>query len=117
MPFSIRPYRRLPLTYISGFMSLTTLLVLSSGFAYGEWVTVSEYKEEGKTPYVNPDAIRNGNLVKMWTLLDYKTTQKRDTVLEELEQEARAAKKGLWADPRPVPPWEWRRSSPENTGF
>jgi micrococcal nuclease len=32
-----------------------------------------------------------------------------DTVLEALEAEARVAKKGLWADPQPVPPWEWRR--------
>jgi len=32
-----------------------------------------------------------------------------DTVLERLEQEARAAKKGLWADPQRVPPWEWRK--------
>src|SRR2546428_12721841 len=31
-----------------------------------------------------------------------------DTVLEGLENEAREAKKGLWADPRSVPPWEWR---------
>jgi endonuclease YncB( thermonuclease family) len=25
------------------------------------------------------------------------------------EEEARASKAGLWRDPNPVPPWEWRR--------
>ena len=30
-----------------------------------------------------------------------------DTVLEGLETEARAARKGLWPDPQPVPSWEW----------
>jgi endonuclease YncB( thermonuclease family) len=33
-------------------------------------------------------------------------------VLEGLEKEAREGRKGLWADPQPVPPWEWRRLSP-----
>jgi endonuclease YncB( thermonuclease family) len=31
--------------------------------------------------------------------------------LEGLELEAREAKKGLWADPQLVPPWEWRHRS------
>jgi micrococcal nuclease len=30
-------------------------------------------------------------------------------VLEGLETEAREARKGLWVDPQPVPPWEWRK--------
>jgi endonuclease YncB( thermonuclease family) len=34
-----------------------------------------------------------------------------DTVLEGLETKAKAARKGLWADPQPVPPWEWRKRS------
>jgi endonuclease YncB( thermonuclease family) len=32
-----------------------------------------------------------------------------NTVLEGPEAEAREAKKGLWLDPHPVPPWEWRK--------
>ena len=28
-----------------------------------------------------------------------------------LENEARKAKKGLWADANPVPPWEWRKGN------
>ncbi len=33
--------------------------------------------------------------------------------LARLEEEARNAKRGLWADPNPQPPWEWRK---ENRG-
>lgn len=29
--------------------------------------------------------------------------------LYPLEDEAKAAKRGLWADPNPIPPWEWRK--------
>ena len=32
-----------------------------------------------------------------------------DTVLEKLESEARAARRGLWAQADPVAPWEWRK--------
>ncbi len=32
-----------------------------------------------------------------------------DPLLAKAEEQARRLKKGLWSDPRPVPPWEWRR--------
>ena len=33
----------------------------------------------------------------------------KDSMLMQLQQEAMEAKKGLWADPNPVPPWLYRR--------
>ena len=30
--------------------------------------------------------------------------------LKALEQEARDSKRGLWADPHPVPPWVYRKA-------
>jgi micrococcal nuclease len=32
-----------------------------------------------------------------------------DSLSTALEMEARVMKKGLWSEPDPVPPWEWRR--------
>jgi surface-adhesin protein E len=91
MPFSIRtlrrspmpcavaynaaPFLKLPLAYCSAFWLLITLLVLSSGPAYAEWVEIAA-TDYGITVYVDPDTIRHeGNLVKMWELFDHKTTQ------------------------------------------
>lgn len=51
----------------------------------------------------------NRELVKAgfaWNYKQYST----DPSLEKLESLARKAKIGLWADPYPVPPWEWRKS-------
>jgi len=33
-----------------------------------------------------------------------------DRSLYGWQDEAKRARRGLWADPEPVPPWEWRRS-------
>jgi micrococcal nuclease len=33
----------------------------------------------------------------------------RDTAMAQLEQQAKQGKRGLWADPNPVPPWLYRR--------
>jgi hypothetical protein len=78
MPFSIRHLRRLPMTYVLGFASLITLLLLSSGPAYGEWVKVDTIVLSNATVYAEgPSTIhREGNLVKMWALFDYKTKRR-----------------------------------------
>lgn len=49
----------------------------------------------------------NHALVKDGWCWWYRKYAPRDTVLEGLEQEAREAKRGLWADPHPVTPREW----------
>jgi hypothetical protein len=69
---------RLPLAYFSVFWSLLTLLVLSSGPAYAEWVAVEkDYLAPGlQTVYSDPDSIsREGKLVTMWQLIDFKWGQ------------------------------------------
>ena len=33
-----------------------------------------------------------------------------DTVLDGLEKDAREARKGLWVDPAPIPPWVYRKA-------
>ena len=53
----------------------------------------------------------NQELVKQGWCWWYRKYAPRDTVLEGLERGAREAKKGLWADPKIVPPWEWRKRS------
>ena len=56
-----------------------------------------------------PDGMSlNQELVKQGWCWWYRKYTPGDTVLEGLETEAREAKIGLWADPQPGPPWEWR---------
>ena len=70
MPFHIRLFLTLSL-------ALITFLVLSSGPAYAEWVSVSSSKDlDGYTAYLDPDTIRRkGHLVNVWGLYDFKTIQ------------------------------------------
>ena len=71
MPFSIRLYRRFPLASILGFWLLLTLLLLSSGPAYAEWVALGE-SDSGTTVYVDRDTrLPEEKLVKMWILYNF----------------------------------------------
>ncbi len=52
---------------------------------------------------LNQEIVRAG--LAWW----YRQYARHDKELERLEAEARAAKRGLWADKAPVPPWDFRR--------
>jgi micrococcal nuclease len=41
----------------------------------------------------------------------YKPYAAKDTTLAQLEADARAAQRGLWADAHPIPPWAWRKET------
>ena len=76
-----------------------TLAVLPEGEdRYGRiigWVFIEEIN-------LNKALIRAG---LAWHYRQYSS----DSLLTALEMEARAAKKGLWSEPDPVPPWVWRK--------
>jgi len=52
----------------------------------------------------NSEQVRRGYA---WTFIRY---VRPDSPLFAIEREARAAHRGLWQDPAPVAPWDWRRS-------
>jgi endonuclease YncB( thermonuclease family) len=55
--------------------------------------------------HLNQEVVRVGYA---WWYRRYSADQR----LAMLEAEARAARRGLWSDPSPCPPWEWRKDRP-----
>jgi endonuclease YncB( thermonuclease family) len=51
---------------------------------------------------LNRELVRQG---MAWWFREYAPN---DRELERLETEAREAKRGLWSQPNPIPPWDWR---------
>lgn len=56
----------------------------------------------------NAEQVRQG---MAWAYTKYLT----DPTIKVLEAEAMAAKVGLWIDPYPIPPWDWRKARPGST--
>ncbi len=67
------------------------------------------YTRTVATVYVEGDNI-NLAMVKNGHAWWYRRYAPHDRLLEAAEKEAREAQRGLWAEPDPVPPWEWRRA-------
>lgn len=55
--------------------------------------------------HANAEMVRSG---LAWVYLQY---AKNFEYLFPLEKAARESRVGLWIDPRPTPPWEWRRNN------
>lgn len=87
----------------------------ASALAFGKEVTIQEH---GKGKYgrtiadvILPDGVNlNQELVKQGWCWWFRKYAPADTTLAALEEEARSEKRGLWQDPSPLPPWEWRKS-------
>jgi endonuclease YncB( thermonuclease family) len=79
---------------------------------FGKEVTVQKSGEDryGRTLayiYIGNVCI-NKQLLSLGMAWHYKQYNK-DTELAKLEIEAREKKAGLWSQPNPTPPWDWRK--------
>ena len=88
----------------------------ASALAFGKEVTLQthghdKYKRTLADVLLPDGTSVNHELVKDGWCWWYGKYAPRDTVLEGIEKSARGAKKGLWSDPQPVPPWKWRKRS------
>jgi len=86
----------------------------TSALAFGKEVTVTVYDTDryGRTVgtvKLLDGRILNQELVKAGLAWWYRQYAPKDATLERLETEAKNEKSGLWVDPHPVPPWEWRK--------
>lgn len=74
-------------------------------------VDIDRYGRTVAWVYVNNTCV-NEELLRAGFAWHYKRYSKEQR-LAALEEEARTAKRGLWADKNPMPPWEWRKSKSE----
>jgi micrococcal nuclease len=85
----------------------------TSALVFGKTVTVhvTDMDRYGRTvaDVILPDGrVLNRELVAAGLAWWYRRYAPHDRILERLEAKARAARKGLWVDPKPIPPWCWR---------
>ena len=86
----------------------------ASELAFGKQVTIRPRDTDryGRTvaEVILPDGrSMNREMVGKGMAWWFRRYAPRDADLARLEGEARAARIGLWSQPNPVPPWEWRR--------
>lgn len=87
---------------------------LTSRLAFRRTVTVTVHSLDRYGRRVGevmlPDGRNLGQeLVRRGVAWWYQAYAPDNTTLAQLEAEARAAKRGLWAGARTIPPWQWRK--------
>lgn len=88
----------------------------ASELVYGKEVTIQTHGKDRYKRTIGDVILLDGTninqeLVKQGWCWWYRKYAPNNAELERLENEAREARKGLWVDPQPVPPWEWRKRS------
>jgi endonuclease YncB( thermonuclease family) len=86
----------------------------SSDLALGKMVTVVPVGHDRQGRTVADVFLPDGQMLSYLVVKEglawwYRQHALDNSVLEQLERDARKAKKGLWADPNPQAPWLWRR--------
>ena len=86
----------------------------TSAMVFGKAVTIQEHGQDmyGRTigDVILPDGrVLNRELVAAGFACWYHPYAPHDSTLARLEEDARGKKRGLWADPNPVPPWCYRK--------
>lgn len=86
----------------------------TSALVFAKSVTVEthgrdKYKRALGDVFLSDGTHINRELVAQGWCWHYEKYAPNDVILAGLEVTARVTKKGLWADPDPIPPWEWRK--------
>jgi endonuclease YncB( thermonuclease family) len=92
----------------------------ASALVFGKEVTLQTFGKDkyGRTiaDVILSDGTKvNNELVKDGWCWWYRKYAPGNAELEKLEKNARGEKKGLWADPAPVPPWIYRKENREQS--
>lgn len=84
-----------------------------SQLCYGKFITIKKTSDDGRGRWVcrgyTPDGLDiSEEMIRAGLAWHYKKYSS-DSRLAALEIEARSKKKGLWAEPNPIAPWEIRK--------
>ncbi|MGJ8664731.1 MAG: thermonuclease family protein [Patiriisocius sp.] len=98
-PEKKQPYSKLAKEFTSNaILGKTVCVNVESKDRYGRLIATVHYQD---SLILREELLKNGFA---WHFIKYS----KDSILQNLENNARKQGLGLWQDPKPIPPWEWR---------